>query len=203
MPQSIFARRAARRGRGVLPPNPKQWDHEHAAIELREELGLADSVALDVFDAFDLLTDVLVLPHGDIPAAAVHIAALRNSARGAWSGMSFELGDGLVAVVYNDSHTIHRVNATLTEEFFHIRLKHPRSNVRLFDSGTGHRSYDRKIEDEAFGCAAASLVPFRSLSEMIAEGKGVAGIASVFGVSQELVWFRAKVTRQYQKLRNR
>lgn len=203
MPQSIYVRRAFPKGSGVLPPNPKQWKNERAAIQLREELGIPDSQALDPMAAFALIPDVLVLPHGEIPASAKHIAALRVRARSAWSGMSFLLSEGVTAVVYNDSHTRNRINATLMEEFFHIRLNHPRSSIRVFDSGAGYRSYDRKIEDEAFGSAAAALVPFRPLSAMIARGDSVGAIAGCFGVSEELVWFRAKVTKQYRKLRDR
>jgi hypothetical protein len=39
-------RRIRRRGKGFLPPNNKQWDNEHNALDLREELNLSLNVPL-------------------------------------------------------------------------------------------------------------------------------------------------------------
>ena len=112
------------------------------------------------------------------------------------------MDDGSVWVVYNDTHSPTRVRATLMEEFFHIRLEHPSSALRLLpDAEKASRTYDDGVEREAFGCAAACLVPYAALKGMIDEGRPASQIAGHFRVSPALVAFRLKVTRLYAKAR--
>jgi hypothetical protein len=199
MPRYIFVARSTRKGTGVLPPNPKQWNVENHALDLREELGIPLDAPLNHEDAFRLLPNVTVLAHGVIPAAAVYLDRLRQPGRAAWSGMAFPVGDGHQFVVYNDAHSIERIRATLMEEYFHIRLGHPRSQLRLLSGKDGHRTYNRNVEQEAYDCGAAALVPYRPLKAMFDGGRSITAIASHFAVSGDLVTFRAKVTRCLRK----
>jgi hypothetical protein len=193
---------SARKGSGLLPPNPKQWDNENHALDLREFLNAPLGIALDVFGAFAQLEDVLVFAHGDLPMAAAHVEHMRAGGKSRWSGMAIPLQNtGGTAVIYNDSHPITRIRATLMEEFFHLWLKHPPSRVRVYDAQGRLRTHDGTIESEAYGCGAAALVPYSSLKIMIDAGKSTREIAQLFQVSRALVEFRAKVTKQYAKLK--
>src|SRR5437773_12068232 len=127
-----YARRRARGGKGLLPPNPKQWENEHNALDLREAIALGLDIPLGHPAAFALLPDVTVVGHGQIPMAQIHIDHFRNSGSGAWSGMGIPLPGGGALVVFNDSHPMNRIRATLMEEFFHLWLGHPATTVRVY-----------------------------------------------------------------------
>jgi hypothetical protein len=199
-----YARRRARGGKGLIPPNKTQWDNEHHALDVRDglKLDVADPLPAiqDVYQP--LLPTVSIIPHGEVPAAAIFLDHLRRTGRSSWSGLSLPMGNGLVWVIYNDAHRDTRVRATLMEEFFHLYLGHPPSHIRVMTSGDGvNRSYNPDVEHEAYGCAAAALVPYAGLRQMVLGGLMVSRIAAHYRVSPQLVLFRLKVTRLYSKMR--
>jgi hypothetical protein len=193
----IDRRRRGRAGRGVLPPNPNQWDNEHNGLDLRDDLGLDLDVVLPHESAFTLLENVFVLPHGAVPAAMKYVAHLRKDGRSRWSGLAIQMADGCELVLYNDSHPMSRIRATLMEEFFHIKLGHPRSAIRLLASENGSRTYNEQIEQEAYGSGAAALVPYFGLKAMLVAGSYPSVIARAFQVSPDLISYRMKVTKLY------
>lgn len=190
-----------RKGKGLLPPNPKQWDFEHNGLDVRQELGVPLDAAVDERAAFSLLSNVTIVAHGELEMAQTYIERFRGGRSGRWSGMCVPLPDGETFVIYNDSHAITRIRATLMEEFFHLRLGHPPTSVRIFKKEGTHRSYQSDVEREAYESGAALLVPYKSLREMLLARESTASIATQFGVSPELVRFRAKVTRLYSHIR--
>ena len=193
-----FARRKRRGGRGLLPPNPKQWDIEHNALDVREDAGLALDVRLPIDVVFGLMPHAEVVGHGSLPAAHAWIQHFRSGGSASWSGMAVPLGDGEVLVVYNDSHPPTRTRATLMEEFFHLWLDHPLCQVRVYHAEG--RSYDEFAENSAYGCGAAALLPYAALRSAIERGWTARNISDHFEVSAHLVEFRAKVTKQYRLL---
>jgi hypothetical protein len=194
-------RRRARGGCGLLHPNPNQWDNEHNGLDLREDLGAEPDGQLSYVDAFALYPNVQVLPHGEVPAAAKYINHFRNGGSNSWSGLAIRISDELELVLYNDSHPPSRVRATLMEEFFHLRLNHPRSVIRVFATSDGARTHDGAVEAEAYGSGAAALLPYAALKKLLAGGTSTATIARAFGVSRELVAYRMKVTKLYSQHR--
>ena len=195
-----YARRKARGGKGLLPPNRDQWNPEHHALDLREDLGSPLSEPLDPLAAFSILQSATVHPHGAIPAALCHLDHFRKDGSGNWSGMALRLPDGHELVFYNDRHPETRIRATLMEEFFHLWLGHPRSAVRLIGEGVDEgRTYDSSVEYEAYSSGAAALVPYTSLNAAVDRGDSMTAIARHFGVSPKLVGFRRKVTKKWRK----
>ncbi len=196
-------RRKGRGGCGLLPPNPNQWENEHNGLDLRDDLGIGVDKTLSHADAFALYPYVQVLPHGEIPAAAKYIDHFRTVGSGSWSGLSIRLSDELELVLYNDSHPLSRVRATLLEELFHIRLNHPRSVIRVFANSLGARTHDGDVEAAAYGSGAAALLPYISLKSGSERGATPSMIARSFGVSDDLVTYRMKVTKLYSRHRRR
>ena len=190
-------RRRSRAGKGLLPPNPTQWAAEHNGLDLREELGLRSEEALAVDEAFSLMPRVRVSALSSVPLAQRHIDWLTGDGAKEWSGAAIPLPDEEVLVVYNDIHPETRSRATLMEEFFHLRLGHPPSTVRVHVEA-GRRIFDPKVEGEAYASGCASLVPFRSLRECVRRGDGASAIARQFNVSTALVDYRLKVTRLWR-----
>jgi len=197
-----YARRKSRGGKKLIPPNPLQWENEHNGLDLREDLGIPLDVPLDHDLAFEqMLPMVAVHPHGSIPAADKYLNHFRLSGSSAWSGMAITLPDGFELVFYNDSHPINRIRSTLMEEFYHIWLEHPKSLVRIYSEDRKWRTFNSKIEEEAYGSGAAALVPYRPMCEMLASGLSTTAIARHFRVSTDLVLFRGKVTKTYRRMR--
>ena len=189
------ALRRARKGGGWLPPNPKRWEHEHNALDLRHALSLAVEAQLPHQQAFNLLPDVHVMSHRELPLEP----EVENHFAGAnakkWSGMCFPCPNGTMIVLYNDAHPATRVRATLMEEFFHLWLDHPPTLLRVLPNGEGRRDFDGEKESEAYGSGAAALVPYKALRAMLADGTSTRGIAEHFWVSEQLVEFRIRVSK--------
>lgn len=191
-----FDLRSSRKGKGLLPPNPTRWEHEHNALDVRHELRLRGDEPLDHMAAFELLDSVLdVVPHTDLGAPDEQERHFSGSRQTRWSGMCIPLPAGDHLVVYNGFHSETRVRATLMEEFFHLWLGHPPTKIRLHSDGAGGRDFDSGKESEAYGSGAAALVPYGSLREMLAGGMDVGAIGRHFNVSEQLVGFRIKVAK--------
>lgn len=201
MQRVSYATIQRRQGTGLLPPNNKQWNVEHHALDVREEMQVELDAPLDHLAAFRLTPGVSVLPHGDLPAADEFVDHFRQGGIGNWSGMSIPIAPGVHWVVYNDAHAHTRVRATLMEELFHLRFDHPRSKIRFLNTDGKNRTMDSTVEVEAYHTGAAALVPFAALKARVEDGQSVATIADHFEVSPDLIDFRAKVTKLYRKLR--
>lgn len=190
-----------RKGTGYLPPNPKQWDAENHGLDLRGELGVAPEDVLRHEAAFALLPNVRLFAHGELYAPAEGIDFFRGLGRPLWSGFALPVVGLGVVVVFNDAHPITRTRATLMEEFFHLRLDHPPSAVRLLGAGGPPRTHDLAIEAEAYACGAAALVPYKPLKAMHTTGMSPARIGEHFEVSSQLIDFRLRVTRIVRRAR--
>src|SRR3954463_845108 len=99
-----YARRRARSGKKKLPGNPKQWPYEHNALDLRDDLGIDADVALPIQQAYSLLPNVMIKPHGDVVVAVATTEFFRTRGSGCWSGLATRLDDGTEVVLYNDGH---------------------------------------------------------------------------------------------------
>jgi hypothetical protein len=188
--------RSSRKGKGLLPPNPTRWEHEHNALDVRNELGLRGDEQLDALKAFELLDHVVdVIAHTELGVQVEHETHFSGSRQTRWSGMCIPLPEGDHLVVYNGFHPPTRVQATLMEEFFHLWLEHPPTKIRVHADGSGKRDFDHQKESEAYGSGAAALVPYASLREMLTSGMDLASIAGHFKVSEQLVDFRMKVSK--------
>lgn len=200
MINSIPAERGSRRGTGLLPPNPLQWECENHGLDLRRELGVSVGVRLEINSVFALIAGARVIAHGEVACADLFLKHFRVG-NGRWSGLAIRLSDGSDLVIYNDSHAETRVRATLMEEFFHLRLNHPRSVIRLLTDGSHARSLDTEIERVAYGSGAAALVPFLGLKSLCDQRLSTREIAGNYGVSTDLVQYRMNVTRLRRKHR--
>lgn len=192
--QKNYALRRSRKGKGLLPPNPKRWEEEHNGLDLRHELNCPLEKPLSHEAAFSLVPNTCVVPHTFLPLdnkIRDHFSAERS---GKWSGMCIPC-ENVTLVIYNDCHAITRTRATLLEEFFHLWLNHDHTRLRIFSNGEGKRDFDQHKEAEAYGSGAAALVPYKPLRAMLKEGESTKNIAHHFMVSEELVQFRVKVCR--------
>lgn len=191
-----------KKGEGRYPPNPLEWTNERNALGVRDKLHLGPLEPLSPLSAFmRLLPKVVLRPHGDIPCAQKYIDTFRGPIGTTWSALALPGDHGDILVIYNDSHSMRRIQATLMEEFFHVWLGHPPSKLRYYgDREQSHRTFNGEIEREAYGSGAASLLPYSGLKSCVLEGQSVAQIADHFNVSEELVRYRCKRTKLYSRI---
>src|SRR5438552_2104305 len=102
-----YVRRRARGGTAVIPPNNAQWENEHHALDVREDLGVGpDDPLPNITSVYEtLLPTVTILPHGQVAAAGIHLDYFRGAGRGNWSGLAMTMDDGTIWVIYNDAHS--------------------------------------------------------------------------------------------------
>jgi len=103
-------------------------------------------------------------------------------------------------VILNYTHATTRQNATLMEELFHIVLRHKPSRIEPFPvTGLMKREFNRTVENEAYWSAAAALVPYAALRQMVDDGHSARLIVEHFQVSVALVQSRLKVTKLWRR----
>ena len=88
------------------------------------------------------------------------------------------------------------------EELCHIVLGHTADRLAVTGEGGKNRDYDREREREAYGVGAAVLLPYVALRRRLERGVEASFIAREFGVSVDLVKYRAKITGLWSKVRS-
>lgn len=102
-------------------------------------------------------------------------------------------------VILNPTHDLVRQKATLAEELAHVVMGHPPSSI---DPATGFRTYNRDIEDEAYGVGGAMVLPYSQLFPLAKRGVPTATIAVRYALSERFVNYRinrAGLRRMYRK----
>ncbi len=98
-----------------------------------------------------------------------------------------------IIVLYNPTHSSARHESNLMHECAHILLKHP---MIPFDPGSSTPPRDPRCEEEATYLGGCLQIPKRGLLWAIQKGMNTEQIASHFGASTEMVFYRANVTGQ-------
>jgi IrrE N-terminal-like domain len=180
----------------LLPPVGGKWrEYERKALEVRRFAGIGISQRLDPFS----LAAALKLKVVDLDS----IGGLSEESRKhlseseQWSGgVTQSLPDGSRVVIINQRQSRERQAATLMEEICHTLLGHNPSSISS-EKADG-RSYNRAVEDEAYGVGAAALLPYRALAEALKRGESVRAIGKHFGVTPSLVEYRIRVLNLFK-----
>ena len=190
-----------------LPPTQKGRQYELRALGLREFAGLRrDDEPLNPFELAGY-AKLLVVTFEQIEPfltdeTKVH---LLGEGRDKWSGgaCSQTLHDGRKLIVLNPTHGENRQNATLMEEVSHVFLGHKPSRLAIENTDKHGRpiarDYREDDEEAAYSVGAAALVPYSALRNLIEQGKTSRDIARHFNVSRELVEYRMKISRLWEK----
>jgi IrrE N-terminal-like domain len=188
--------------RSDFPPNPAHWQPERNGLAFRRQFDVQTDLLLRPFDIAKHLTDVKLLGRADLEriVAPDDLRVAFGSARHRWSAVTIPMpADGHI-VILNYTHATTRQNATLMEELFHIVLRHKPSKIKPCPvTGLMKREFNRTVENEAYWSAAAALVPYAALRQMVDDGHSARQIADHFQVSVALVQFRLKVTKLWRR----
>lgn len=195
----------------LLPPTQKGRNYEIKAIGLRDFAGLRrDDEILNPFELAHY-AKLLVATFEQIEPflSEESKSHLLNDGKDAWSGgaCSQVLPDGKKLIILNPTHGENRQNATLMEEICHVFLGHKPSRLAIesYDNQGKKqgkiiaRDYNAEIEEEAYSVGAAALVPYAALRRFVEQGKTSREIARHFKVSRDLVEYRMKVSRLWEK----
>jgi IrrE N-terminal-like domain len=90
-------------------------------------------------------------------------------------------------IILNLTHERVRQKATLAEELARIVMGHPPSSI---DPVTGFRTYNRDVEDEAYGVGGAMVLPYSQLFPLARRGTPTATIAARYALSDRFVNYR-------------
>ena len=103
-------------------------------------------------------------------------------------------------ILLNPARSEKRQAATLMEEFSHHVLGHKPCSIAT-DPATGilKRSYDGAQENEAYDLGAAILLPKERIQQDVAAKLTADEIADTHGCSEELVIYRIKRMRLWQR----
>ena len=176
---------------------------ERISLNLREKMGLSCE---DRFDPWGYLKDlgIVLWTPVDIPGMCPqHVEQLTVVDPDSWSGVTIREGDA-IAIVVNPTHPRGRQANTLMHEWAHIELRHKPNRVDRSEGGLMLLSdYPSECEDEADWMSAAVLAPREGLVFWRKQGADVSEIAKNFGVSQELVNWRLRMTGVDRQMRAR
>jgi IrrE N-terminal-like domain len=175
----------------MLPPvSHKFREVERKAIGVRQFAGIGASVRLDPYELAALL-DLRVVALADLDQLPKQTREYLEQSDDWSAGTTGMLPDGSRVIVINEKQSAGRRAATLMEEICHTLLGHDPSSI--FGNGSGGRSYDVSVEEEAYAVGAAALVPYRGLTEYLSRGYTVDQISRQYGVSKALVEYRMRV----------
>jgi hypothetical protein len=159
----------------------------------RIALALRHQLSLDAVSPIDLakLAARLRLPlvpldefTGELPG---QVAQLTLRDPGAFSAVLLPLGRGQRIILFNDRHSPPRRNSSIAHEIAHALLAHP--PTLPFD-GTGCRTFDKEIEDEASCLAGYILIPNEAAWHIVRSQMSAAEACPLYGVSQEMLDYR-------------
>ena len=193
-----------------LPPTQKGRQYEIRALGLRDFAGLRrDDEPLNPFE-LARYAKLLVVSFEQIePFLSEETKAhLLGEGRDKWSGgaCSQTMHDGRKLIVLNPTHGENRQNATLMEEVSHVFLGHKPTRLAIENTNKFGkpiaRDYREDDEEAAYSVGAAALVPYSALRRLVEQGKTSRDIARHFNVSRELIEYRMKISRLWEKYKN-
>ena len=171
----------------------KAWA-ERSSTSLRKELGLNSGDALNPKDLAECLGVRLCTPL-DIPGVPSKVLnQLLEKDPWGWSAVS-HVSKGRPLVIYNPKHSAGRRASDIMHELAHIILDHDPGKMIMSQDGTMvMRSYDRKQEEEANWLGWSILLPREALVSARRLRLSNLQIAQKYGVTEDLVEFRLRVT---------
>jgi hypothetical protein len=185
---------------GVLERGFKTWA-EQLALSIRRELDLDPHAPLAPLRLAEHL-DVRVLVPSKIPGLPKPVLdQLVLVDPGGWSAVSCSV-NGQTLIIHNPQHSVGRQNSDLAHELAHLILEHEPSKLVLSQDGTMVlRSFDEKQDEEANWLGWCLLLPRLALVHATKARLSKSAIAHRWGVSEQLVEFRTRMTgvkREYR-----
>jgi Zn-dependent peptidase ImmA (M78 family) len=178
---------------GTLDRGFKSWA-ERTAATLRRELDLTALAPIDPLRVASFLGIDVCTPR-EIPGLPADvIQPLLEDDPFGWSAVSLAInGSGLL--IYNPRKSKGRRASDIMHELAHFLLDHkPTTIIMSQELDLAIRSFDAKQEDEANWLAWTVLLPRDAIVACLRRRMKVAAIAEEYGVSEDLVAYRTRIT---------
>ena len=172
---------------------------EEYALEFREELGLDGHATLDPFR----LADHLGIPVHALSEYPTIPDDTKRYFKGAGSSIfsATTLVDGIYnEIIHNDFQHPNRQHSNITHELAHIILGHP---PKLSILNGSCRDFDPSLEQEANELGCTLLVPKTAALYAIEGFSSLRDAAAYYGVSQDLLKYRIRITNAKVWAKNR
>jgi len=163
---------------------------ESIAAEMRREMSLAPSAALDPF----ALAAHLEIPVEPLSAFHTEAPAAIRGLRGRWSEnfSAITVFDGPRRwIVHNDAHAQVRQASDVAHELSHALLFHEPTPA-IGDDGS--RDWNPAYEAEASWLGGVLLIPAPAALHIVSGGLSAGVAAALYGVSEAMLRYRLKVT---------
>ena len=167
------------------------------AVGIRRQMGLAETDPLDPRDVLSMLSVPVLALSGfqTVCPEAVHGLMPRQNG---FSAMIFPVGGGQRLVVHNDAHSPARQNSNLAHELSHILLAHQPEAVCIGDLG---RESGSLVEAEAAHLGGCLLVPNEAAHQIMARRIGHRIAAYEYGVSEDMIEYRLRMSGALRRYR--
>jgi hypothetical protein len=167
---------------------------ERHAIRFRAHLNVSEYCYLPLELALTRLPNAEVIGLKHVPGMTLDILSrARTTQYRSFGALARREGDK-IQIVFNDAYDPRVICVNVMEEVFHVLLGHQPDILRIVPIAGRHRTYDISKEDEAYGCAIATLVPFAGLYAMLTQRLPVARIAEHFFVPINVIQERIAAT---------
>ena len=167
---------------------------ERTAATLRRELELEPLAPIDPLHVASFLGVDVCTPR-EIPGLPADVIdPLLDGDPFGWSAVSLAFnGGGLL--IYNPRKSKGRQASDIMHELAHFLLDHkPTTIIMSQELDLAIRSFDAQQEDEANWLAWAVLLPREALVDCLCRRLNIDRIAEEYGVSNDLVSFRIRIT---------
>ena len=167
---------------------------ERNGLTMRGYLGITPYIVLNPRELARVM-NVTVMSLKEVPNLPKEVLfQLLENDPSSWSAGCLPISQRAAVILYNPTHAVNRINATIMEELAHLHLKHSGSKLITERGQNGFRSYKKSEETQAYSVGAAALIPAALLKK--AKGRGISKdrLACEHGVSIELLRFRENVT---------
>lgn len=177
----------------VLDRGFKTWA-ERTSASVRREMGLGIDAPLPPLGLAEFL-DVRLWTPRDVPRLSqTALDQLLVHDPWGWSAISC-VAEGRDVIVYNPRHSVARQASDIAHELAHVILSHEPGRMVLSQDGSMiMRSYDQKQEEEANWLGWCLLLPREALERAVRLRQGTPEIAARYGVSEQLVTYRRRMT---------
>ena len=178
---------------GLLERGFKTWA-EQLALSIRHDLALPSHSPLPPIHLAEHLGVRVQTPHDirGMPAAVLHQLLVVDPE--GWSAVSCTVNENTL-IIYNPKHSSGRQNSDLAHELAHIILEHEPSKIVIsHDAAMVMRSFEAKQEEEANWLGWCLLLPRPALVQAMKARTPTRDIARTWGVSEQLVEFRIRMT---------
>lgn len=167
---------------------------ERQAVEFRKTLGLIPIAALSAHNLAAHLgvtvwsaREIRELPEKDR-------AHLLGTGSDEWSAFVIREGDEHL-IVHNPTMSVPRINSVVMHELAHIILGHKLAEAQqTVDGHFLNGAYDKNQEEEADWLGGALLLPRPALLWMRSKGMSDGAAVEHFGVSQQMLTWRIRMT---------